>query len=57
MLDQYFQDIFRTSKTGDATEESFYPELKKLFTSWGEKKSKKFFVTPLPKGINEKTDK
>ena len=30
MLEEYFKDIFNTTKTGDATEESYYPDLKRL---------------------------
>ena len=49
MLKIYFQDIFNTTKTGDATEESYYPDLKRLFENWGKEKGKKFYITPLPK--------
>ena len=49
MLDRYFQDVFNTTKTGDATEESYYPDIKRLFENWGKKKGKNFFITPLPK--------
>jgi hypothetical protein len=34
MLNEYFQDIFKTHKTGDATEASYYSDLKKLFESF-----------------------
>jgi len=34
MLKHYFQDIFKTYKTGDSTEPSFYPDLKKLLESF-----------------------
>jgi len=30
MLDQYFKDIHKTYKTGDATEASYYSDLKNL---------------------------
>lgn len=30
MLEQYFQDIFNTTKTDDATEPSYYPDVKRL---------------------------
>jgi len=49
MFEQYFKDIFNTTKTGDATEESYYPDLKRLIENWGEQKGKKFYITPLPK--------
>jgi type I restriction-modification system DNA methylase subunit len=49
MLDTYFKDIFNTTKTGDATEESYYPDLKRLIENWAIEKSKKFYITPLPK--------
>jgi predicted helicase len=49
MLKTYFQDIFNTTKTGDATEESYYSDLKRLIENWGKKKGRKFFITPLPK--------
>ncbi|HEX7456320.1 MAG TPA: type ISP restriction/modification enzyme [Candidatus Nanoarchaeia archaeon] len=49
MLKTYFQDIFNTTKTGDATEESYYSDLKRLIENWGKEKGKKFYVTPLPK--------
>ena len=49
MLEKYFQDIFNTTKIGDAREESYYPDLKKLLESWSEKESKNFLITALPK--------
>lgn len=49
MLKTYFQDIFNTTQTGDATEESYYSDLKRLFENWGKEKGKKFYITPLPK--------
>lgn len=49
MLKTYFQNIFNTSKTGDATEESFYPDLKRLLEEWGQKQNEKYYITPLPK--------
>lgn len=49
MLKTYFQDLFNTTKTGDATEESYYPDLKRLIENWGKQKGKKFYITPLPK--------
>ncbi len=38
MLKQYFQDVFKTYKAGDATEASFYSDLKKLLESFLESK-------------------
>src|SRR3989344_8033706 len=49
MLKTYFQDIFNTTKTDDATEESYYSDLKRLFENWRKEKGKKFYITPLPK--------
>lgn len=49
MLKEYFQDIFDTTKTGDATEESYYSDIKRLIENWSKAKSKKFYVTPLPR--------
>lgn len=34
MLKQYFEDIFKTYKTGDATEASYYSDLKKLLENF-----------------------
>jgi len=34
MLNQYFKDIYKTYKTGDATEASYYPDLKKLLENF-----------------------
>lgn len=49
MLKRYFQDLFDTTKSGDATEESCYPDLKRLLENWANKNSKKFYIVPLPK--------
>lgn len=49
MLKSYSQDLYNTTKTGDATEESYYPDLKKLLETWGKKKGKRYYITPLPK--------
>ncbi len=49
MLDQYFRDVFNTTKTGDATEESYYPDIKRLFENWGKEKGKNLYITSLPK--------
>lgn len=49
MLKQYLQDIFNTTKTGDAREESYYPDLKKMLESWCENKKRKCPITSLPK--------
>ena len=49
MLEKYFQDLFKTMKLGDAREESYYPDLKKLLETWSEKGKRNIFVTPLPK--------
>jgi hypothetical protein len=40
MLKEYFKDIFNTNKTGDATEESYYPDLKRLIENCGKKEAK-----------------
>jgi predicted helicase len=34
MLDQYFKDIYKTYKVGDATEASYYPDLKNLLNNF-----------------------
>ena len=49
MLDNYFQDIFNTTKIGDATEESYYPDLKKFLDTWSTQNNKNFHITALPK--------
>lgn len=49
MLEQYFKDIFKTTKIGDAREESYYPDLKNFLVEWSEKQSKNFLITALPK--------
>lgn len=49
MLNQYFQDIFKTMKVGDVREESYYADLKRLLESYAEKTKKIFFITSLPK--------
>lgn len=49
MLNRYFEDIFKTYKTGDATEPSYYGDLKKLLESLGQAKNRNFHVTSLPK--------
>lgn len=50
MLDQYLKDIFNTSKTGDATEASYYNVLQRLLESWAAKNStKKVLIRQLPK--------
>ena len=49
MLEKYLQDLFKTMKQGDAREESYYPDLKKLFENWSEQNKKQISVTTLPK--------
>jgi len=49
MLDQYFKDIFKTEKIGDATEQSYYPDLKNFLEKWAKKKNKIFHITTIPK--------
>ena len=49
MFNLYFQDIFNTTKTGDATEESYYPCIKRLLEKFGEEEEKELNVIPLPK--------
>lgn len=49
MLDQYFKDIFNTTKTGDAREESYYSDLKRLIENWAKSKNKNLYITTLPK--------
>lgn len=45
MLESYLQNLFKTMRLGDAREESYYPDLKKLL----EDQNKTFSVTVLPK--------
>ena len=52
MLEQYFKNIFKTFKTGDATEQSYYPDLKELMSDF--LKSKGF--DPNITVISKKTD-
>ena len=49
MLNQYLQNLFNTSKLGDAREESYYSDLKQLIENYGKKNNKKIYVTALPK--------
>lgn len=50
MLNQYLKDLYEASKHGDATEQSYYPDLQRLVSFWAEKNIKRVFtVTPLPK--------
>lgn len=49
MLNEYFQDIFKTSKTKDATEPSYYPDLKKLLVTYLEEKGRVPNITVNPK--------
>ena len=51
MLKQYFQDIFKTYKPGDATEASFYPDLKKLLEAFLKSKRIDPSITIQPKKI------
>jgi predicted helicase len=50
MLESYFKKIFEVSKTGDATEVSYYSTLEDLLKTYGESiEKKKFHITTLPK--------
>lgn len=49
MLNQYFQDIFKTYKTGDATEASYYSDLKKLLEKFLQSKGIDPNITIQPK--------
>lgn len=49
MFQDYFQDIFDTSKTGDAREESYYPDFKKLIDNYAQTKGNNYHTTSLPK--------
>ncbi len=49
MLEEYLQNLFKTMKLGDAREESYYPDLKKLVEDWSETNKKDISVTALPK--------
>lgn len=50
MLQDYINGIFARSKTGDATEPTYYSDLENLINKWATKNvNKKVSVTPLPK--------
>ena len=49
MLKQYFQNIFKTYKTGDSTEPSFYPDLKKMLEDFLKSKGIDPNITVQPK--------
>jgi predicted helicase len=50
MLKSYFKKIFEVSKTGDATEVSYYSTLEDLLKTYGDSiEKKKFHITTLPK--------
>lgn len=49
MLKHYIEGLFRTSLPGDAREESFYSDLKKLLEDWIKEQDGKQKVTTLPK--------
>ena len=50
MLKTYFKEIFEVAKRGDATEESYYSCLKKLFENYAVSKNKKrVHVTTVPR--------
>lgn len=49
MFNEYFQDIFKTSRIGDATEASYYPDLKNLLNQFLSKKGFDPSITVQPK--------
>lgn len=49
MFQKYFHDIFNTSKSGDATEASYYPDLKNLLHQFLSKKGFDPSITVQPK--------
>lgn len=49
MFNEYFQDIFKTSRIGDATEASYYPDLKNLLNKFLSKKGFDPSITVQPK--------
>jgi predicted type IV restriction endonuclease len=49
MLKQYFQNILKTYKTGDSTEPSFYPDLKKMLENFLKSKGIDPNITVQPK--------
>ena len=51
MLKNYFQDIVNTFKTGDTTEPSFYPDLKKFIGDFSKSKRISLNITVQPKRI------
>lgn len=52
MLEQYFQDILKIFKSGDATEPSFYSELKKLLEKFSNSKGITANITIQPKRLS-----
>lgn len=51
MLNQYFQNILKTFKSGDATEPSFYSDLKNLIEEFSKSKGITANITIQPKRI------
>jgi predicted helicase len=49
MIKEYIKDIFNTTKIGDAREESYYPDLKKLLDRFSESLKTDFLITALPR--------
>lgn len=49
ILKSYLEDLFKTSKLGDAREESYYTDLKNLLISFAQYQNKNFSITVLPK--------
>jgi len=51
MLNQYFEDVYKTYKTGDATEASYYSDLKKLLENFLKSKGIDPNITIQPRRI------
>ncbi|MBI4426721.1 MAG: DNA methyltransferase [Candidatus Kerfeldbacteria bacterium] len=49
MFEEYLAALLKTAKAGDAREESFYPDLKRLLERWIEQRKGRQHVTQLPK--------
>jgi len=49
ILKNYLKDLFKTAKSGDAREESYYPDLKNLLISFIQTQNKNFNTTVLPR--------
>lgn len=49
IIKNYLEEVYRKIERGDAREETFYPSLESLISSFGQSIKKKTEVTTLPK--------